>query len=1020
MGKVDPFSSFWFRCFRSAVPRALLVLSAFLLAGVQGFAEPATDTKRILLLHADNQFQPANLIMDEQFRTRLTGEKDLQVELYSEYLEQVRFASPRVTALKISLLKEKYDSLGLDLVIVTDDSSWDFLSKEGSALFPGIPFVFCGITEGKINLSFLRPRTTGNFKKVDILANLVNIRTLQPEVKNVFVVLGVSPQDQYYERLSREAFSIKGLGIQPVFLSGKTLDEIERIASRLSDFSAVLYVSLYKDGAGKTFNPRDALDLIASQSRVPLYGVASTYLGHGIVGGNLLSFEDLSRTASELSLKVLRGRPADSIGPFVSNNINYFDWNEMKRRGLKLENLPAGAVILNRPSDPWVTYRKEILGTLVLFLVETVLVALLIFQLTLRRRVQRALRIEINEKNSAISKLNESEKRFHLLFDSSADAIYLTSLDGHVIRANQTTSDRLKYTSDELTGLTVFDFQAPDALSSAREKLETVVREGKFLLETVHLAKDGVEIPVEINSQIIEFEGEKRILAVARDVTERRKALRNLRENESRYRMLFENSGSAIAISDLSGIVVMCNSMYAKLFNAVPEQLIQKSLLEMAGPHLGAEFQRKIEQVWSGGRSYTEVQERTLPGTHGPRWFQSFWYPLNKESAGLDGIQIVVQDITENRKLSEHLNRIQKMDSIGLLAGGIAHDYNNLLAGLWSYQELAQMDLKSGFIDKALNRLEKSSGVFKRAKSLTSQLLTFSKGGTPIREVQIMGTLISDWAKFAMSGATNPLTLLIAPDLWLCECDAQQISQVVDNLIINARQASPAASPIVVAARNVEKEGQPFIQIGITDEGTGVPPEIADKIFDPFFTTKPKGTGLGLATSSSIAQKHGGWVELNQSLGLSCTFSLYLPAVPGRTAAAKETSEADFDGSGKTALVMDDEDFLRDSMEGILVSLGFNVIHAKDGGAALAACTDFWKRGKPVDLALLDLTIPGNIGGEEVSRQLKGSGQPMISIAMSGYSADLEKVTDVDYGFDGYIAKPFSRQELSRLLSSLL
>ncbi|HTH14365.1 MAG TPA: hypothetical protein VMB23_08205, partial [Spirochaetia bacterium] len=337
----------------------------------------AAPAKKVLLFHADNQFQPANLVMDSTFRSRLTGAPDLAVELYSEYLEAVRFPSPQTTALAVSLLKAKYRTVNLDLILVTDDTSWDFFSRVRQDLFPGIPVVFCGITEGKIGPKDLPPGTTGNFKNVDIGANLKAIQTLQPEVDRVLVVLGVSPQDQYYEKLARKAFA----GVShpaAVFLNGESIEEIGAATATPSPKTVALYISLYQDGMGKTFNPRDALDRLVAGSRIPVYGVSSTYLGHGIVGGNLLSFEDVSADASSMVLQILRGQDPGTIPPRTSENRSYFDWPQLVRWGIKGSLIPPGSVVLNRPPDPWVVYRWQILGTAAFLAFETALLVLLV------------------------------------------------------------------------------------------------------------------------------------------------------------------------------------------------------------------------------------------------------------------------------------------------------------------------------------------------------------------------------------------------------------------------------------------------------------------------------------------------------------------------------------------------------------------------------------------------------------------------------------------------------------------
>ncbi|HTH14377.1 MAG TPA: ATP-binding protein, partial [Spirochaetia bacterium] len=617
----------------------------------------------------------------------------------------------------------------------------------------------------------------------------------------------------------------------PVFLNGKSMEEIEAAAGTVSPKTAALYISLYQDGQGKTFNPRDALDRLVTRSRVPVYGVSSTYLGHGIVGGNLLSFEDVSANAAQMALQILGGRSPESIAPRTSENRNYFDWPQLQRWGIQVNRVPAGSVVLNEPPDPWVVYRWQILGTVAFLAFETALLVLLVSLLRIRSRTQRTLKIEIEERNAALLQLHESEQR---------------------------------------------------------------------------------------------------------------------------YRLIFENSGTANAIVDLLGTVVLCNTIFADLLGQTRETLEGRSLNGRLDRYDGPLLQ-VIERTWKTGEFRAEAREMTLPGTQGPRWLESYWYALHLRSAGLDGVQVVIRDVTENKKLNEKLSQVQRLESIGVLAGGIAHDFNNLLSGLWGYLELARMNLVEGESLAAAGRLEKATRVFHRARGLTRQLLTFSKGGAPVLEVQNLGPLLSEWVGFAMSGATNSVELRVAPDLWSCLCDAQQISQVVDNLLINARQASGVGSPLVVEASNVEQSGRSLVRISVIDQGQGVPPELRQKIFEPFFSTKATGTGLGLATSTSIAVKHQGWLTVEPGPVRGSRFSLFLPAVSTPVRQELPGVVANFRGAG-TALVVDDEEALRDSVGGFLTSMGFSVLLAANERQALDRCAGVWAQGRSVALGVLDLT----------------------------------------------------------------
>jgi PAS domain S-box-containing protein len=622
---------------------------------------------------------------------------------------------------------------------------------------------------------------------------------------------------------------------------------------------------------------------------------------------------------------------------------------------------------------------------------------------------------DISAQVQAQQSLRESEQWLRALFDQSADAIFLNDLDGRVHRVNAEACRRLGYTADELTRLRVFDFQAPESRPVDEEKMARLAAEGHLLTEVTHMARDGTRIPTEVHSRVVEVDGVKRVLSVARDLTVRRRIQEAFAESQRRYEVLFENSGTANAIFTPECRALLVNKTYGDLVGRAPDDLVGRTVEEIFGPATGSEFRRRAEEVMADGK--TRFYVTNLPAGGKDRWFQSSYCVLRGEDQRTLGVQTVSQDITEHHQLTERVAQTEKLDSVGVLAGGIAHDFNNLLAGLSGHLELARLNLAQGKADQALQRLDKAAGVFDRTKALTRQLLTFSKGGTPVRKLQNLGPSLKEWAEFALSGSDLGLQLDLAPDLWPCECDANQISQVLDNLLINARQVSPPGGRVLVQAANVPGEG-PQVRISVTDEGPGIDPQIRQKIFDPFFTTKTKGTGLGLSVSQSIVRQHHGRIEVESTPGRGATFSVFLPASPAHDPVPGVVEPDQYLGSG-WALVMDDEESLRDTLGEMLASLGFTVLRARDGHDALAHFADAADRGHPVRLALLDLTVPGGMGGVETARKLRASGSSAVLVAVSGYS-EASGQPDLKAEFDGVLAKPFPRADLARLLNNLL
>jgi nitrogen-specific signal transduction histidine kinase/CheY-like chemotaxis protein len=375
----------------------------------------------------------------------------------------------------------------------------------------------------------------------------------------------------------------------------------------------------------------------------------------------------------------------------------------------------------------------------------------------------------------------------------------------------------------------------------------------------------------------------------------------------------------------------------------------------------------------------------------------------------------VMQDVTERLKAEELLLRSEKLESLGVLAGGIAHDFNNLLAGLFAYLELAKGRVANGDSEKALHYLSKTLSVFQRAKSLTQQLLTFSKGGTPLLQTRNLQQLLQASAESALAATQVDCQFSLPENLWACDCDVNQIAQVVQNLMANALHAMPGGGTIFLSAENFESPHGPFVKMTIQDQGVGIPQEDLPRIFDPFFSTKKDGHGLGLATVHSIVVKHGGWVDVESQRNRGTAFHIFLPASPVFESSTHHGTEP-HQGSGRI-LLMDDEDLLREAIQDMVESLGYEVTATKDGTEALSRYREALETSYPFVAAILDLTIPHGIGGKEVAVALRRDDPEAFLVATSGYSDDPIMADPTAHGFTDRIVKPFLKQDLEELLN---
>jgi signal transduction histidine kinase/ActR/RegA family two-component response regulator len=383
------------------------------------------------------------------------------------------------------------------------------------------------------------------------------------------------------------------------------------------------------------------------------------------------------------------------------------------------------------------------------------------------------------------------------------------------------------------------------------------------------------------------------------------------------------------------------------------------------------------------------------------------------------------QELVIRKKMEEEVLRTQKLESMGLLAGGIAHDFNNLLTVIIGNISLAKtLAPDRETIQMVLKDAESAS---LRAKDLTQQLLTFSKGGAPLKKPASIAGLIKESVRFALSGSNVTHELEIPDDLWSVEVDEGQLNQVIHNLIINAEQAMPDGGAIKVKCENIQisgvhpvikKEGK-YIKITIRDAGMGIPKEYITKIFDPYFTTKQKGRGLGLAGVYSIIRNHDGHITVESEIGTGTRFDIYLPASGLPVTASEEKSEGITRGKGRI-LLMDDEEMVRIIAGRMLEHAGYDVEFAKDGHEAIYMYKKARSVQKPFDAIIIDLTIPGGMGGKETIKTLMEIDPDIKAVVSSGYSNDSILANYKEYGFRGAVSKPYLVRELIGVLHSVL
>jgi PAS domain S-box-containing protein len=388
------------------------------------------------------------------------------------------------------------------------------------------------------------------------------------------------------------------------------------------------------------------------------------------------------------------------------------------------------------------------------------------------------------------------------------------------------------------------------------------------------------------------------------------------------------------------------------------------------------------------------------------------------------GCIFIARDLTERQKFEEEIRQSQKLEALGTLAAGIAHDFNNFLSAILTNTSLARLRLEpSGEMSTMFEETEKAARL---AADLSRQLLTFAKGGDPVRTVAAVSPLIRNSVNFALRGSNITCNYALSDELWAAEIDKGQISQVLTNIVINAKQAMTGGGTLAITADNLKnKEGQhgrlapgEYVKIGIIDQGVGIPPQHLKRVFDPFFSTKPNGTGLGLSISYSIVRKHGGDIEMQSKPNQGTIVTVYLPALSQVHKEETRFNAKLVTGSG-TILLMEDDELVRNSTRMLLEAMGYKVETVENGEKAIARYREAIAAGVKYKAVIMDLTVVGGMGGREAILRLREIDPDVRAVASSGYSNDPVMARYREYGFRAILPKPFTIDALTEVLGSM-
>jgi PAS domain S-box-containing protein len=607
------------------------------------------------------------------------------------------------------------------------------------------------------------------------------------------------------------------------------------------------------------------------------------------------------------------------------------------------------------------------------------------------------------------------------LIEASLDPLVTISSGGKIMDVNKATEHVTGVSRKDLIGSDFSDyFTDPEKAKKGYRQVfsEGIVKDYPLSIRNV----SGHVTDVLYNASIYTNEaGEVQgVFAAARDITKRKHAEDALRESEEKYRVLVENMMDGVFLTNMDGEVFAANKAACMMLGMSEKEIIAAGRDGVVDPN-DQRLDRALKERAEKGSFRGEISFRKKDGSVFPVEITSAGF---KDSLGKARAYVIAHDITGRKKYEEEHLRIQKLESLGLLAGGIAHDFNNILTAILGNISLSRLLVQSD--DELSELLGEAEAASIRAQVLTRQLLTFAKGGAPVKETASITEIIRESCGFILHGSKSRCSFLIEEGLLNAEADVGQLNQVINNIVLNASQSMPEGGIIKIAAENtviVKESGMPltpgrYVKISVTDQGSGIPEKYLSKIFDPYFTTKQKGSGLGLATAYSIIKRHEGHISVESQLGVGTTFGIYLPA-SDKPLHEKKVKDVICSGRGKI-LVMDDEESIRKMVRIMLDQLGYTPELAADGAEAVMIYKKAMESSAPFDAVILDLTIPGGMGGREAVKELLNMDPEAKAIVSSGYSNDDVLSDYKEYGFKAVVPKPYDMLSLGKVLNEVL
>ncbi len=986
--------------------------------------------KRVLVL---NSYHPGMRFSDEETRG-IRENLPIETELFIEYMDTKRVRGEQYFQQLAQLYATKYRPGSFDAICSLDDNALRFLLRYKENLFGPIPVIFCGVSIPQPEILEQAGNVHGVLETLDLEVGIDFALRLFPQTKHIALITDPTTSGaanrKTFEQLARSGrFSQSFIFVDPDG-QGLELDELFAAVKNLPEQTIIYHSDFFVDKQKNPINIEVLMPQLSHEAHSPIFVHNNVYMGLGVLGGKVNSGYDQGATAAKITREIWAHDEPKNI-PVIREIPNrvMIDSAQLKRFNLTEEALllassvPKNEILFfNQPEDFWRGRGKYVFWGLGFIVFEGLLIAWLV-------------RLFMCEKKLQIE-ANQASERFQALFELAPFACVLNDEQGRYLMVNKAFTTVTGIHPEQAIGHTSQEVGVLMSKEDVRRiKKELAQYKTLSSIELTLTLRPETTLHVLQASTLIDWDGASVILTASADITRIRQVEFALRESEERYRDLVQGAAVLIIKFNTKGVITFVNDYALDFFGFRRDELIGHNLTTTIVPENdsnGADLRPLINAACeSSDVLFENINENTTK--QGERvWIHWKNRVIREEKGAIKEIFSFGTDITkrkcaeeEQEKLRAQLLQSQKMESVGKLAGGVAHDFNNMLGVILGHCEMVLSSL--GTEHELAHNLEQILSAANRSSELTKQLLAFARKQPIAPKVLDLNHNISMMIAMIRRLIGEDIELVWEPgnDLWAVHFDPTQLTQLLTNLCINARDAIDSNGRIIITTENIRLDEQAcsqciechpgeYVQISVSDNGCGMDKQTQKRIFEPFFTTKAlgQGTGLGLSMVSGIISQNNGFIHLDSEPATGTTFRLYLPRYNGEIIPDHDPEETttNHQGQGKILLV-EDEQVLLEMTTSMLEGLGYSVLSAASGSEALKLVLE---TPQPIDLLITDVVMPG-MTGNDLARTLQQKYPDLTCLYISGYPADL-----VSFESAHFLEKPYTRKALAAKIQALL